>query len=783
MVRIKFTGPPSTVQVHAPQNLHPLASSNRPVTRVRAPNVVEVPPRLTLQESIHLKQQQSLEMVQIMLHVSFGTLFYLREFLPLPCFDDRDLREAQRESRLSYRQFIDKKAHGEALARNAEVPFGRGKQGQPLKIILRGSDPKADMILDILETGIFDALSRNVLEAVQLTILVDKDAPDNVLESYTFSFKYTGEAGDVNSRLESLSIEPVGCVADMKSAQAARIGLETIVRRLITLSAFLPTLPNKRNLGVHLFYTDDCPPEYDPPGFNGAANDDTIQFPLNDNWKRESQSCGQMDSGWHTVGLKVTSLKWTGPESEGSEDPPHIPPDLEYNDPMRRLADVGFDDKEDLVRTLGSRPNTSVENRLRPDDDLSLPPSREINDNGVSTQDLVEKHQLQMMLPSQGTGGSDSELAPTQPLKPNITLENDNESPTKSQKFALTDESRHKVQEYIHLHDLDAWKKEDQGTVRCQCGWDGEEAAMVECAFCRTRQHMLCYGYEGAQDPRVPDVHSCYQCLLKPEESRLLREMNSLVLLRRAVRIIQEEGYPSRTSLFTQKLHCNGQTIVQITEILRKRKFLQPTPGNKAKGFLRKGLPKFIIPSSEKTQQRLQEEILNPMIKIQHHYAQDSPQKSHQLSQPVTGDELDSIAKSLSHENEEEDSTSETQEDGNKTPCSTEEPTEVLNESQGRKKKGSLINGHGQANTTETAAQSDAPTPRRFSDRILRKDSKAQEQQEAKGVKLKVFQQQTPTRRKSSEGSLRRSSRKRRKISNYSKLVDVGADNSENDSA
>ncbi|PYI11599.1 meiosis specific protein Hop1 [Aspergillus sclerotiicarbonarius CBS 121057] len=781
MVRIKYTGPPSTVQVQAPQNLHPLASNNRPVTRVRAPDVVEVPPRLTLQESIHLKQQQSLEMVQIMLHVSFGTLFYLREFLPLPCFDDRDLREAQRESRLSYRQFIDKQPHGEALARNADVPFGRGKKGQPLKIILRGSDPKADTILDILETGIFDALSRNVLEAVQLTILVDKDAPDNVLESYTFSFKYTGEAGDVNSRLESLSIEPMGCVADMKSAQTARIGLETIVRRLITLSAFLPTLPNKRNLGVHLFYTDDCPPEYDPPGFNGAANDDMIKFPLNENWKRESQSCGQMDSGWHTVGLKVTSLKWTGPEPEGSEAPPQIPLGLEYNDPVRRLEDVGFEDKEDILRTLGSRASTSMEKQLRPDGDLPLSPSRTTKDNVVSTQDLIEKHQLQMMLPSQGTGGSDSDLAPTQPLKPSVTLENGNASPTKSRKFVLTEESRHKMEEYLRLHDLDASKKvEDQSAIRCQCGWDGEEAAMVECAFCRTRQHLLCYGYEDALDPRVPDVHACYQCLLGPDESQLLREMNSLVLIRRAVRTILDEGYPSRTSLFTQRLHCNGQTIVQITDILRKRKLLQPTPGNKAKGFMRKGLPKFIISSSEDIQQRLQGEILSPMIKIQHHYAQDTPQNSLQLSQSVTGDELDSIAKSMSQE---EDSVSETQEDGKKTRNSTEEPTEVLEESRSRKRKASLTNEHSQPNAAKDVAQNDEPTPRRFSDRILRKDSKNQGKSPVKVAKGKNIHQQTPTRRSSSEGSLRRSSRKRRKISNYSKLVDVGADNSENDSS
>lgn len=73
-----------------------------------------------------------------------------REFLPLPCFDDRDLKETQRERKFSYREFLDRNTPCPMLESDAQVPFGKGKRGQPLKIILRGSDPKADMILDIL---------------------------------------------------------------------------------------------------------------------------------------------------------------------------------------------------------------------------------------------------------------------------------------------------------------------------------------------------------------------------------------------------------------------------------------------------------------------------------------------------------------------------------------------------------------------------------------------------------------------------------------------------------
>lgn len=56
---------------------------------------------------------------------------------------------------------------------------------------------------------------------------------------------------------------------------------------------------DKRNLGVHLFYTEDCPSEYEPPGF-AMSTDEMLKYPLNENWQRESQLCGDMDSGCHT---------------------------------------------------------------------------------------------------------------------------------------------------------------------------------------------------------------------------------------------------------------------------------------------------------------------------------------------------------------------------------------------------------------------------------------------------------------------------------------------------
>jgi hypothetical protein len=47
--------------------------------------------------------------------------------------------------------------------------------------------------------------------------------------------------------------------------------------------------------------------------------------------------------------------------------------------------------------------------------------------------------------------------------------------------------------------------------------------------------------------------------LLEPDETQLLQEMNSLVLLRRALRIILDEGFPNKIGDFTQKLRKKTQ--------------------------------------------------------------------------------------------------------------------------------------------------------------------------------------------------------------------------------
>ncbi|PGH02712.1 hypothetical protein AJ80_08809 [Polytolypa hystricis UAMH7299] len=583
------------------------------------------------EQSQAMKQQQSLALVQIMLHASFGTLFYLRypstfpfsayvityhlthrEFLPLSCFGERELFQiAGPNAAVSYEDFIEGKSSTAATTANAST--GRtnlARRGQPLKIIVRNRDEKADNLLDLLEHGVFEAIEKNVLEAIQLTVFVDKDSPAHILESYTFTFEYTGKAGDVNNQLASVSLGSTGYTADMKTTRSAKLGLEMIIRRLITLSTFLPMLPNQRYMEIHLFYTADCPPEYEPPGFRTAAHNNIV-FPNDSVWSKEHQSCGAMDTGIHKVGLKVTSLKWSDTDRRNEDiSNAQIPDEMEYTDVVDRDLDVGFD-HADTVPDLVQTSQESSQN---------FP----ITDSDVAIKDMLQK----MIIPS----SPDSDLVPTQiqgdstastEMADTATIAVEQRAQLSQLKF---DQLRGQKENSATVHsmrggvDKSRVGAEATPVIRCQCDYNYEEGDMIECNFCKAEQHLFCYGFLSAADPKIPDVHACYKCLLEPDEMSLLHEMDTLVLLRRALKIIIEEGYQNRLKEFANKLHCNGQTVLQVTDMLKKQGYIQATPGSKSRGFMDKGLPKYRIPDNPEVRDRLRKEIFNPLAKIAHHY-------------------------------------------------------------------------------------------------------------------------------------------------------------------
>lgn len=53
-----------------------------------------------------------------------------------------------------------------------------------------------------------------------------------------------------------------------------------------------------RFISMKLFYIDSCNADYQPPGFE-QNKCDWVSFPKGYGWRKESQHCARLDSGFH----------------------------------------------------------------------------------------------------------------------------------------------------------------------------------------------------------------------------------------------------------------------------------------------------------------------------------------------------------------------------------------------------------------------------------------------------------------------------------------------------
>lgn len=95
----------------------------------------------------------------------------------------------------------------------------------------------------------------------------------------------------------------------------------------------------------------------------------------------------------------MTSLKWTGPDPEGSEIVPKVPMDLEYRDVVHRSEDIGLAEEKINEDDLKIRCKNC---HLKSDDfrrGLPLTAVRSTDMSQEATQDITEREKLQMMIP------------------------------------------------------------------------------------------------------------------------------------------------------------------------------------------------------------------------------------------------------------------------------------------------------------------------------------------------------------------------------------------------
>ncbi|KAJ5503949.1 DNA-binding HORMA [Penicillium fimorum] len=220
--------------------------------------------------------------------VIIASLLYMRGLLPMDAFGQRILREKRFHERYLY--FVKGKASGNFACNRTEYV--------PICVFERHMSGEADQFLDLL-----------------LTVITDKSSPNKGLEPYTFTFDNSGERGTADRLTNGSRMDLISPNDERARMRNMIFEGKTLLRRLSTMCAESPALPDERSLGIHVFYKPECPGSYNIPGLTGSQ-DDTIEYPRTSYWKRTRRFHGSIDSGFHTVGLRVNSLLSTSPDGE-----------------------------------------------------------------------------------------------------------------------------------------------------------------------------------------------------------------------------------------------------------------------------------------------------------------------------------------------------------------------------------------------------------------------------------------------------------------------------------
>ncbi|AMD20111.1 HCL040Cp [Eremothecium sinecaudum] len=221
--------------------------------------------------------EQSQKLIQTMLTMSFGCLAFLRGLFPDDSFVDQ--------------KFVAEKCNASYDKLNAA--------SIRIKTLVRGKSDEADMFLDWLEKGVFTAIKMRYLKAISLGIFTDKSAPQDLLESYIFSFDYPTSSTvnlHINEHDEAISLLD------------SRKMMQQLMRRFIIITQSLDPLPRERYLTMRLLFNDSAPADYQPEFFKDASLEPaaTIKIPISTDM--DTVSVGSLNTLHHTVGLKVLSL-------------------------------------------------------------------------------------------------------------------------------------------------------------------------------------------------------------------------------------------------------------------------------------------------------------------------------------------------------------------------------------------------------------------------------------------------------------------------------------------
>ncbi|RXW20515.1 hypothetical protein EST38_g5322 [Candolleomyces aberdarensis] len=264
-------------------------------------------------------KSQSLAAVQTLLRAGLSCIMYLRNLLPEDNFSKSHLTAADDS-------FMTSASETDGTPQS---PSTRTRvSGMHIMTLTRGYTEEADRLLNYLENGIFDALQKRYLRSFIFAIYLDNNDPTNIVEAYTFNFKYHTIPGtdavipimSLGEDLQKLSInggkrsvDPVAEAIQMgrvPTMREVRKSVKTMIKTLIQAITHMDELPRRRFATFKLFYTDEAPADYEPPNFQAGDEQKDRWYFMTHNLEEvpDRFSVGTVNCGYHSVNVKVTSI-------------------------------------------------------------------------------------------------------------------------------------------------------------------------------------------------------------------------------------------------------------------------------------------------------------------------------------------------------------------------------------------------------------------------------------------------------------------------------------------
>ncbi|KAH0544383.1 hypothetical protein FGG08_001524 [Glutinoglossum americanum] len=534
-------------------------------------------------------------------YFQIGCLAYLRDLIPEDAFSRTTYGHPSSDI-YSYQEFMgsgDNEIGPQGSSSGAQGNRGVIGGGTRVSILKRSHSAAVDQLLDWVENGIFEALGMNVLAAVRFAIFLDKTKPEDIAESYTFSFKYHCDLEQGTRRLSGMDM--AGPSGQTITLRGARDKLQGFLRSLCTITSLLPPLPAERYLSIRLYYTDDCPPDYEPPGFKKCESNPWY-FSESGDLKVVNGYAG-METGIHTVSFKVSAID-TLSRKEGDvctskivvDDDIEMASDhlLVRGNPLQSetqgISPSGMSDpsdateKQDVVMadTSGTQNTQPAGIDVAEGAELREMTAHQSQSSNFETQEQVSSSQmtqkcLQLHLspppiqenpePADRWGGVCSADAGGSSSSVDSAYQKISLSKRNLWKLGWFKISKSGPLQSAAESPADPTNGKCPASIRCECGTFKEEVAMLYCNFCGQSQHAHCYGYHGDHDPRIPNPHACYSCLLGGTEIQILEELRQDCIVRRALKLICENGYPTSDKRFSEIL---GKALPLVTYQLFK---------------------------------------------------------------------------------------------------------------------------------------------------------------------------------------------------------------------